>query len=818
MFFLKIVLHSLYFPVPEKPSMKKIVVLSSICCALLSVVATAQNVNVVLRSQFNFPSQSCANIGGYVDSTGKEYALVGCSRGLAIVDVTNPVSPFLAKQVPGPVNLWKELKTYKHYAYVTSEGGEGLQIVDLRSLPDTGGITYKHWMPLIGSDTLRTIHALHIDTATGYVYLFGSNRANGGIVVADIKTDPWNPVYAGQYNSVYIHDGYVRNDTVYAGAINAGHMRVINFTNKNSPVLLQTQATPHNFTHNTWLSDDGKTVFTTDERSGSYVAAYDVSDLGNITELDRIRSNPGSGSVGHNTHILNDYAVTSWYKDGFTIVDAHRPGNLVQVGNYDTYAGSGSGFSGAWGVYPYLPSGNVLVSSLDGNLYVLSPSYVRACYLEGMITDSITTAPIYNATIQILSTSINDVSVLTGKYAVGTVDTGTYTVQVSKAGYITKTISGVTLSRGNVTTLNVPLAQLPTFSFSGQVIESSGSNGIASAKVLFTGTMLTYTTTANSSGNFTLPAIITDTYTVTAGKWGYITDCSSQNISQSTGAMAIPLDSGYYDDFIFDFGWTVTGNAVAGIWERGAPIGTDYISVGDANPGADANADCGDQAFVTGNAGGGPGDDDVDNGYTLLTSPVFDLSTSSNPYIYYYRWFFNDAGSSAANDSLLIHLDNGIKDTVVEIVTANSFANSTWRGRLVRVKSYLTPTANMRMKIMTDDVSPGHVVEAGFDRFRVLDTLTSGINEDGVLLSHLSVYPNPFSSNFYVKYELNNDMAAKENFLVINDLLGREVYRIALGNTNGIITIDKKLGTGVYLLTIANSENTSAPVKIIKSE
>ena len=31
-----------------------------------------------------------ANIGGYVDSTGREYALVGCQTGLSIVDVTNP--------------------------------------------------------------------------------------------------------------------------------------------------------------------------------------------------------------------------------------------------------------------------------------------------------------------------------------------------------------------------------------------------------------------------------------------------------------------------------------------------------------------------------------------------------------------------------------------------------------------------------------------------------------------------------------------------------------------------------------------------------
>ena len=94
----------------------------------------AQNVNTTYRSKISYPGQTLANVWGYT-SGGKEYALVGGSQGLIIVDITNPDSPNQIVQIPGPNNLWKEIKTYQHYAYVTSEGGGGIQVVDLAGLP-----------------------------------------------------------------------------------------------------------------------------------------------------------------------------------------------------------------------------------------------------------------------------------------------------------------------------------------------------------------------------------------------------------------------------------------------------------------------------------------------------------------------------------------------------------------------------------------------------------------------------------------------------------------------------------------------------------
>ncbi|MBK9320418.1 MAG: choice-of-anchor B family protein [Bacteroidetes bacterium] len=331
------------------------------------------------------------------------------------------------------------MKTWQNYAYVTTEGCcDGLQIINLGYLPDS--ISVKQWKGngAINGD-LETIHALHIEDA--HAYLFGSNLFNGAGIIIDLA-DPWNPDYKGYTPGTYIHDGYVRNDVLYSAHIYDGYFSVFDVSNKANPVLLATQSTPTQFTHNTWLNDAGTVLFTTDENTNSYLGAYDITNLNNIIELDRIQLTPGSGSIIHNTHTLNDFEIVSWYKDGIAIVDVSRPENMIVTGSYDTYPqGSGNGFSGAWGVYPYLPSGNLVVSDINNGLFVLTPTYIRGCYLEGLVTDSVTGLPLNNVSVTIIGPSITNSSKITGEYKTGLAAAGTYDVSFSKAGYTTKTIN-----------------------------------------------------------------------------------------------------------------------------------------------------------------------------------------------------------------------------------------------------------------------------------------------------------------------------------------------------------------------------------------
>jgi choice-of-anchor B domain-containing protein len=436
------------------------------CVLTTHLFAQLDSLNVAFRAVLPYPGHTCANICGYVDSTGREYALVGVDNGMTVVDVTNPSSPAQVYQILWPVNNtnseWKEIKVYKRHAYVVSEAGAGLQIVDLSKLPAVTAPTVTYWQPVVGAQTLSSVHALHIDTTKGNIYLYGSNVGNKGAIIGSLA-NPAAPVYLGRFNGTYVHDGYVDNDTLYACEIYSGYMEVIDCSNKNSPQVLASVQTPLVFTHNSWPTPDKKTIFTTDEKTKSSLTSYDISDLSNITLLDTIKG-LSSGSIVHNTHITKDsFAVTSWYRDGFSIVDCSRPNNLIRVGYYDMYAGSGNGFNGTWGVYPFLPSGTIVCSNIEDGLYVFTPTYKRACFLEGNVVDSITLANLQNVTTKIVSvTSSNCFTDVTGNYATGCAGAGTYNVQFSKTGYQTKIINNVTLTNGVVTTLNAKLVPLGT--------------------------------------------------------------------------------------------------------------------------------------------------------------------------------------------------------------------------------------------------------------------------------------------------------------------------------------------------------------------
>jgi hypothetical protein len=262
----------------------------------------------------------------------------------------------------------------------------------------------------------------------------------------------------------------VRGDTMYAGCINIGDLYVVDVSNKSNPFVLGTHQTPNAFTHNAWVSDDGNYVFTTDEKPDSYIGSYDISDISNIQEIDRIQSNPESNSIPHNTHVDGNFLVTSWYRDGTTVHDISNPHNLVQVAYYDSYTGSpsnqyqGDGFDGCWGTYPFLPSGIIISSdinsSTNGNakLLIYERGFSGACYLEGNVTDATTGQNLSGVTVVILNTTIpnNSSTSLSGTYSSGNADSGVFSVVFSIPGYVSDTLQS-TLLNGQVTILNAVL-------------------------------------------------------------------------------------------------------------------------------------------------------------------------------------------------------------------------------------------------------------------------------------------------------------------------------------------------------------------------
>lgn len=450
-----------------------------VVCVFMSFLPKAylqdSDYNLLYRSKISFPGEALANIWGYTDGAGREYALVGSTAGVNIVEVTNPDQPVFIVLIPGTTSFWREIKSYGHFAYVTNENGGGLQIIDLSGLPSPNLSYHNYTGDGVINGQLNTTHALQVDLTKGYCYLYGHNIGNKGALALDLNVDPYNPIFAGMYNENYIHDGFADNDTLYAGQIYIGNVAIIDFSDKSNPVVLQTQTTPSAFTHNTWLTDDHKTLLTTDEKTGAYLGAFDISNLSNIQETDRFQTTPGSGSVPHNTYVKDHWAVTSWYKDGVSITDVTRPHNIIQTAYYDTYtplttssaSTTGGGYEGCWGVYPYFPSGTLVASNIPqafvttepGTMFVLTPNYIRACYLEGIVTDSLTNLPLNDVSVTIQSGDplALDHTKLDGAYATGEEQAGVFEVKYEKTGYVTKQFT-VNLVNGQVVQLNVALA------------------------------------------------------------------------------------------------------------------------------------------------------------------------------------------------------------------------------------------------------------------------------------------------------------------------------------------------------------------------
>ncbi len=712
---------------------------------LLSITSFSQ-LNTILLSHVNYQQLHQANLNdvwGYVDETGKEYAIVGTTEGTSILDVSDPTSPIEIFWIAGSTSIWRDPCVHGDYAYVTTEANDGLLIIDLSPLPSSSVLPTSTYF---GTTTpqLLSAHTCFVDE-NGFAYVFGSNRGNGGALILDVQTNPMQPTEVGFFDEWYVHDGFVRNDTMFLAHISDGFVSLVDVSDKANPILLGTKNTPNNFSHNIWPSDDGQTVFTTDEVSGAFLAAYNISDPQNIVEIDRIQNSPGQGVIPHNAHVRGNHLISSYYSDGIVVHDITYPDNMVKVAEFDTYPTQTSGFDGCWGVYPFLPSGNLLASDITEGLFIIGVNYQQASYLEGTVTNASNFAGIQGVSIQITTDDQVELSRGDGSYKTGIMATGTYNVIYSKVGYYSQTLS-VQLVQGQIAIQNVQLIPIPPFQLTINVYDATTLGPISDALIQMKVPLLEQQGITNGLGQEQMTLYYQELYDVSIVKWGYFPSCFSQVFDQSTGELNIYLEKGYHDEFTFDLGWTIGGNATTGMWERGKPNST---SSGSA-PGNDAEFDCTDKAYVTGNeATLNPDLDDVDGGVTLLTSPSMDLSSYTDPYLNFSYWFYCFHGNPP-DDTLKIVVTNGFTAVVIAKLPAYENLFYQWVPMSIRLSDYIAPSATMQVVFRVSDNDPNvNITEAGIDYFyisnsNVLDVNSSAM-EEGV------IYPNPTSGNLSVK-------------------------------------------------------------------
>lgn len=316
-------------------------------------------------------------IWGYTAPDGREYAILGCNgssgraAGTSIIDITNDTSPREVAFISGPASSWREMKTYKHYAYVVSEASNsGVQIIDLSALPDTASLVRTFTYT---SGTRNTGRNHTITITDGFMYLNGSaNWSPGGILIFDLRGDPLVPEYVGMYQPEYIHDSYVLRDTIYASAINSnGGLYIADAKDKTNVRTIGKITYTGSGTHNTWVTKDRRYVITTDEIGGTpkTLKFWDIGSLPAIPSNPVTTFTPVPGQIVHNVTVRGDYAYVAWYSAGVRVVNVSNPAQPSDAGGYDT-SPSTSGYSGIWGIYPYFPSGKIIGGDMGNGLWV----------------------------------------------------------------------------------------------------------------------------------------------------------------------------------------------------------------------------------------------------------------------------------------------------------------------------------------------------------------------------------------------------------------------------------------------------------------
>ncbi len=778
---------------------------------LAGLFSTAQ-LNMTLKSQIDSDGNG-NDIWGYVAPDGTEYAVLGTTIGTRVYSLEDTENPIERIFIPGSNSTWRDMKQWGEYVYVTCDSGDdGLLIIDMTQAPDN--IDFKFLKPVVdeGELSLDRCHNIYIDE-NGIIYLAGCQGR--GVEFFDPNTDPLDPEYLGSIPSPYAHDAYAKGDTLYASQIFGGDLALYDVSDKTNPILLGSVETSSDFTHNAWGDPTNTYAFTTDERAEGFVDAYDISDPTNIEFLDKFQppGTAGTATIPHNTHYFNGFLVTSWYTSGVVIIDGNKPDNLIQVGYYDTFDGPNGGFQGCWGVTPYLPSGTLIASDINSGLWVFDVDYVRACYLEGKITDKNTGASISNANINLISSDLKDPasSMANGEYKTGQATAGTFTVEYTHPLYFPVTLE-VELINGEVTIQDVEMESLPTYDVNFLTVTDTDGNPLQNSQIFVRGESINYSFKTDENGA-AAGSVVAGQYDIFAGNWGYHNVVLSNSDIQANENYTLELPEGYMDDFIVDLGWQVENieetNDFTGAWERAVPAGT-FGNGMIFNPDQDVTGDLGNMAYVTDNeVGGSSFSSDVDDGITILRSPEMDLTSYDNPQVQFRLWFATGSGNGQFDDEITVRLSNGAED--VDILVYNN-SQEFWSDMFsFNVAEALAITNTMTIEVAVGDSDAnGHIVEAGFDQFFVTGAPT--VNTTEIALEGIDIYPSPANSQFTI----DSEQSSIQQYEIIN-ATGQIVASETINTKQKVIDI-QQLAAGAYFVRIYtdSKEQGTYPLQIIR--
>lgn len=621
--------------------------------------------NIVLHAwlplaEFGPGAATGADCWGYVSPAGREYAIMTVRDAVAFVEVTDPGDPAIIASLEQPASIWHDVKTFGHHAYAVSEGGGGIRVFDLSQID--GGTVADLGNVLDGG--IPQTHNVAVDEDAGFLYRCGGGT-NGGLRIYSLA-DPAVPAFAGQWTLRYVHDAQVRTlaEGPFAGrtiafcaaGFNGGSVEtgltILDVTDPAAVVELATlNYDDAAYAHQCWLSEDGQTLYFGDEVDElelgvpTLTRVFDVRDPANPREIGRFGN--GRVAIDHNQYVLGDLIFQANYTSGLRIWEIGEDvADPREVAFIDTFPEDDRlSTNGAWNVYPFLPSGTLIVSDIERGLFLVSydPAPLRidaAGPLPGELV------PPGGTSFTVSITGVDG----------GELEPGSAVLVVGAGG-----------PDGSGEPITVPL------------MPAGGDQFIATIPPGACGEPLRYHVEATAIGGRLV-------------SWPLGAPGPGSTLRGTYGDTTVVV---FADDFETDAGWTygLPGDtSLGGQWERAVPGG-----VSPSEPGEDNPAGEGTFCAVTGNSTDEEPFQFVRQGFVSLISPRFDATAGDAATISYARWLAGPPGDTFLE--VAISADDGSTWTVVRDIPAPAFA-PLWTPDTFRVDEFIEPSATMRLRVV----------------------------------------------------------------------------------------------------------------------
>ena len=273
---------------------------------------------------------------------------MGLRASTAVVEISDPGDPQVVAVVPGPVSLWRDVRTYADHMYMVSEGGQGIQVADLSQV-DSGVVTLVGTVQTGGAPAT---HTLFIDEVSGFLYRAGGEQ--NGLRIYDL-TNPASPQLVATWSSRYVHEVTVvtypsgpyagRQIAFCCGGFNSGFSQtgvsILDVTNKQSIQVLKHFSYPGaQYCHQAWPSDDLKTLYINDEldEDGTITTNTKVVDITNLSNpVVKPPFSNQSTAIGHNLYVRGNRIYEANYRSGLRVFDNTNPLQPVEIAWFDTW-------------------------------------------------------------------------------------------------------------------------------------------------------------------------------------------------------------------------------------------------------------------------------------------------------------------------------------------------------------------------------------------------------------------------------------------------------------------------------------------------